>query len=373
MRFKILWFLLILSSYTSSILFAQIKNDPKNDDDEVVKIETQLVDVPIVVNDKTGKPLLNLKQSNFVVYEDGARQEIADFSATTAPFEVALLLDTSGSTRSDLELIQRSAESFISSLRPGDRVSIIAFKTDNDGKRKFAASEIVSGLTDNRGALKAALEKVGTSNGTPYYDSLLQVVGKVFRDKPKEEFRGRRALVALTDGVDSTSSADFDEAKEELGKAGIVCFFIKIDTSEAFEASIQGDCETSTRFSAAQIRRYYRKFYPKGSDAEKVFDFCQLGGFERLAISKRLYELAGTEMNTLAKSSGGKVFPVADLSEARSAFKSVAAEIGTKYSLGYYSSNEKRDGTYRKIKVELKGLPAGALLRAREGYTAPVN
>lgn len=372
MRFKILCFLLILSSNISGILLAQVKNDPKKDDDEVLRIDTQLVDVPIVVNDKTGKPLLNLKQSNFVVYEDGARQEISDFSATTAPFEVALLLDTSGSTRSDLQLIQRSAESFIASLRPGDRVSIIAYKTGNDGKQKFAVSEVVSGLTDNRTALKAALEKVSTSNGTPYYDSLLQVVGKVFRDKPKEEFRGRRALVALTDGVDSTSSADFDEAREDLEQAGIVCFFIQVDTREFFEENLLGDCMGATRFSTAQIRRYYRKFYPK-ADVEKVYDFCQLGDFERLAISKKLYELAGTEMNLLAKSSGGNVFPVADLSEARNAFRSVAAEIGTKYSLGYYSSNEKRDGTYRKIRVELKGLPAGAQLRAREGYTAPTN
>jgi Ca-activated chloride channel family protein len=78
-------------------------------------------------------------------------------------------------------------------------------------------------------------------------------------------------------------------------------------------------------------------------------------------------------MNRMARSSGGKVFPVADLSEARSAFKAVAEEIGTKYSLGYYSSNEKRDGTYRKIRVELKSAPPGAVVRAREGYTAPVN
>jgi hypothetical protein len=64
-------------------------------------------------------------------------------------------------------------------------------------------------------------------------------------------------------------------------------------------------------------------------------------------------------MENLAKNSGGKVFPATDVSEAR-AFKAVADEIGTKYSLGYYSSNEKRDGTYRKIKIELKGVPAGA-------------
>ncbi|HMS43360.1 MAG TPA: hypothetical protein PKE69_24235, partial [Pyrinomonadaceae bacterium] len=62
-----------------------------------------------------------------------------------------------------------------------------------------------------------------------------------------------------------------------------------------------------------------------------------------------------------------------DLSGARTAFKKVADVIGTKYSLGYYSSNEKRDGTFRKIKVELKGIPAGATVRAREGYTAPTK
>ena len=75
----------------------------------------------------------------------------------------------------------------------------------------------------------------------------------------------------------------------------------------------------------------------------------------------------------MAKNSGGKVFPVGELSEARIAFKKVADEIGTKYSLGYYPSNEKRDGTYRKIKVELKNVPASVTVNAREGYTAPKN
>ena len=120
------------------------------------------------------------------------------------------------------------------------------------------------------------------------------------------------------------------------------------------------------------MRRYYRSFGPK-ADIERTDDFCKLGDFERLAVSKKLYEIADQEMNTLAKLSGGKLFAVSDLSEARSAFKYVADEIGTKYSLGYYSSNEKRDGTYRRIRVELKGVAPGAVVRAREGYTAPTN
>ncbi len=369
MRNKMFFLWVVLSLITSAPFYGQ---DKKNDDDEVLRIDTQLVDVPIVVMDKNGKPLLDLKKNNFVVYEDGKIQEITDFSTTSAPFEVALLLDTSGSTRSDLELIQRAAASFIASLRPGDKVSIIAFKGDKKDDKSVAVSEVLTPLTDDRNKLKNVLAQVKTSNGTPYYDGLLQVVEKVFNEKPKDEFRGRRALVALTDGVDSTSAASFDEVRENIEQTGIVSYFIQVNTREFFEENLLGDCESTLRFSAAQIRRYYRTFYPK-SKIEKISAFCQLGDFERLDISKRLYELADKEMQDLAKMSGGKVFAVDDLSEARNAFKKVADEIGTKYSIGYYPVNEKRDGTFRKIKIELKGIPAGAQIRAREGYTAPIN
>lgn len=366
MRLRKLLILLMIFGSLSAV-FAQTDQD-----DEILKIDTQIVDVPIVVTDKTGKPLLNLKQSNFLIYEDGKRQEISDFSATAAPFEVALLLDTSGSTRSDLALIQRAAANFITSLRNGDKVSIVAYNSTRTDKQTQAVSEVLSSLTDNRTQLKAALEQVKTSNGTPYYDSLLQVTEKIFASPAKEDFRGRRALVALTDGVDSTSLAEFEEAREELEKAGIICYFIQVDTREFFEENLLGDCESAIRFSQAQIRRYYRQF-GKNSRMEKAANFCQLGDFERLDVSKSLYDLANRQMNTLAKNSGGKVFPVADFTEARNAFKSVADEIGTKYSVGYYSSNEKRDGSYRKIKIELKGVPVGAQIRAREGYNAPAN
>lgn len=344
----------------------------KNDDDEVLRIDTQLVEVPLVVTDKSGKPLLNLKQNNFAVYENGKLQEVAEFFTTSAPFEVALLLDTSGSTRSDLAVIQRAAENFINSLRPGDRVSIIAFKSFVEDNRSVAASEVLCDLTDDRAKLKDALLRVKTSNGTPYYDGLLQVTEQVFRQKQAGDFRGRRALVALTDGVDSTSIGGFDEVEEKFAEAGFISYFIQVNTRDFFEENLLGDCQGAMRFSAAQIRRYYRTFY-RNSKVEKTFDFCKLGDFERLAISKALYELADLEMQRLAKNSGGKIFPVVDLTEARAAFKKVADEIGTKYSLGYYPSDDRRDGTYRKIEVKLKGIPAGAVVQAREGYTAPKN
>jgi VWFA-related protein len=361
-RFKKLLFLV---ACTASLFVAGSAQDK----DEIIRVETQLVDVPVAVTTPAGEPMRGLKQSNFVVYEDGKKQDITDFSAQAEPFEVALLLDTSGSTRNDLALIQRSAQYFIDNLRPGDRVSIVSFSEAQDAKSAFAVPEVLTPLTDDRKVLTAALNRVHTSNGTPYYDSLLQIAERVFKDPPTEAFRGRRALVALTDAVDSSSVDEFDAAKEELEAKSIIGFFIRVDTREDFESQLGGDCQTAIHFSAAQIRRYYRSISGKGG--ERAVTFCQLGEFERLAVSKRLYEIADMQMDDLAKTSGGKVFQAGDLTDARAAFKGVADEIGTKYTIGYYSSNEKHDGTYRHIKVDVVGLPKGTTVRARDGYNAP--
>ncbi len=338
-------------------------------EDEVIRVETELIDVPVQVLDKTGKPILGLSRSSFVINEDGKQQEIAEFSTTAAPMEVALLLDTSGSTRAELNLIRRAAQQFIDSLREGDRVAIISFRTNTSGGVAEAVPEIVQTLTGDRAALSRSLESVGTSNGTPYYDALIEIAEKVFGDEPNAAFRGRRALVALTDGVDSTSATDFSEPKELLEQAGIATYFIKVNTRPYFEENLLGDCQTAIRFSRAQIRRYYSGF-GTGSNVERAVDFCQLGEFERLAVSKSLYEIADAEMAELAKLSGGRVFPIDGISGARLAFRQVADELGTMYSIGYYSANEAKDGKFRSIKVTVKGVPPGSQIRAREGYTA---
>lgn len=341
-------------------------------EDDVLRIDTQLVDVPVSVIDGSGRPVTGLGPMNFEIYEDGKLQEIASFSATDEPFEVALLLDTSGSTRADLELIVRAAEYFIGSLRPGDRVAIVAFNQRADGRVVEAYPEILSGLTGDRIQLKQSLARIGTSSGTPFYDGLLQVAEEVFGEKPEKRFRGRRALVALTDGVDSTSFWDYDRAAKLLLRSGAAAYFIRIDTQEAFERNLLGDCSTATHFSPSQIRRYYDLF-PKNSGMEKIYDFCKIGDFSRLDMSKSLYKLAKEEMAEIAGKSGGRVFQAADVRDAALAFREVAMEIGTKYSVGYYSSNDRRDGSYRRITVKLKGLPKGTDVRAREGYSAPEN
>src|SRR6186713_2970289 len=132
-------FLLIFLSASMCAFYGQTK--PPSEEKEVIRVDTELVDVPLTVTDKTGKPILSLKKNNFALFEDGKPQQIEEFTAINAPFEVALLLDTSGSTRADLDLIRAAARTFISSLRPGDRVSIIAFRSIVKGDRSVSVPD----------------------------------------------------------------------------------------------------------------------------------------------------------------------------------------------------------------------------------------
>jgi Ca-activated chloride channel family protein len=333
-----------------------------------VRVDTQLITVPVVVRDQEGRPVTGLTASAFQLYEDNLPQPVATFATSDAPFEVALLLDTSGSTRAGIALIRSAAFAFIESLRPGDRVAILSFDSTDEGRAKLATVGVQSYLTDDREALRQALQNIGASNGTPYYDALESVVKDIFRDPPQPELRGRRALVALTDGVDSSSVSDFAMVRAHALQAGLLAYFVQVDTEDYVEDRLLADCQDdrALRLSRAQLERYRRTFVPRADRADYA-DFCRLGGFERMAISRSLYQLARQEMDQLARDTGGRTFQATDLYAARTAFAEVAAEIGRQYSLGYYSTNKARDGRFRQIRVDVRRI-AGAQVSAREGY-----
>jgi VWFA-related protein len=197
------------------------------------------------------------------------------------------------------------------------------------------------------------------------------VARDVFRDRPTEQTRGRRALVALTDGVDSTSESGFEDAREQLKRSGVVSYFVLVNTEDYVEDRLMQDCEDdgALRLSNTQLRRYQRVIAP-GAAAEDFSNFCRMGQFERMHASRTLYQMARAEMSSLARESGGKTFAAADLRDARRAFRQVAEDIGTQYSIGYYSTNTARDGAFRKISVQVRTVK-DAQVRAREGYQAP--
>ena len=338
---------------------------------DVVRVETQLVTVPAVVTDRNGRPMAGLRAENFVVFEDGKEQRVTNFATTDTPFEIALLLDTSGSTREELGLIRDAANAFINALRPGDRVGIVAFNNVSRNGSPLATVDVLSGLESDRKVLRATIENLGTSNGTPFYDGLGRVADQVFRDPPSKEMRGRRAVVALTDGVDSSSDSGYDDARAKLVRAGLACYFIQVNTEDYVEDRLLKDCQDDGRLtlSAKQLERFRSLFVPQ-AQKEDYQDFCRMGQFERMDISRQLYNLARKEMGAMARDSGGRAFAANNQQEAQAAFAQVANEIGTQYSMGYYPSNKTRDGRFRQIKVEMRGVK-DASVRAREGYFAP--
>jgi Ca-activated chloride channel family protein len=342
------------------------------DEGDVVRVETQLVSVPAVVTNSAGRPVPGLRAENFLLFENGQPQKISNFATTETPFEIALLLDTSGSTRVDVGLIRQAANAFIDALRPGDRVAIVGFNTARQGQGVAAKVDVLAKLTEDRKLLRAAIANLGSSNGTPFYDALERIVNDVFREAPREEVRGRRAIVALTDGVDSTSDSDFQSARSKLRQSGVASYFIEVNTEDFVEDRLLKDCEDDGRLtlSAKQLQRYRQVFVPRARPEDFV-DFCQMGPFERMQISRDLYNLARREMDDLARGSGGRNFLAASLQDARAAFGRVATEIGTQYSLGYYPTNKARDGKFRTIRVEVQGQTDKPQVRAREGYFAP--
>src|SRR5215213_4258028 len=240
------------------------------DEGDVVRVDTQLVSVPAVVTDASGRPLPGLRPENFRIIEDGQPQTIANFGTTETPFEIALLLDTSGSTRDDVALIRSAANSFIEALRPGDRVGVVAFNTARTIAEPIAAVEVLTPLTGDREQLRAAIENLGASQGTPYYDGLERVADSIFRQQPRDEVR-RRAVVALTDGVDSTSNSDFGTAKMKLSRAGISCYFIQVNTEDFVEDRLMKDCRDDGQLSLSQSeRRKFQQLLPDGPVRKNV-------------------------------------------------------------------------------------------------------
>lgn len=338
------------------------------DENDVVRVDTQLITVPVVVRDQQGRRMTGLTASAFQLYEDGLPQRVASFAASDTPFEIALFLDTSGSTRADIALIRGAAYAFIESLRPGDRVAILSFTTTEDGRKNLATVAVQSYLTADHQALRDALQNIRSSSGTPYYDAVEQTVKDIFHDPPAPESRGRRALVALTDGVDSSSLSDFASMRAHFLEAGLLAYFVEIDTENYVEDRLLANCDDdrTLRLSHAQLERYRRIFDPRADGADYA-DFCRLGSFQRMAINRSLYNLARQEMGQLARDTGGRTFQAIGLDAARDAFAEVAAEIGRQYSIGYYSTNPSTDGRFRKIRVDLRGI-TGAQVSAREGY-----
>src|SRR5215204_4125998 len=195
----------------------EAEEEQEVDDGEAVKVETNLVTVPIIASDSGGRYIPDLKAEEFTVSEDNAEQKVAFFATVTEPFSVVLMIDTSASaTVEKLRQVQEAAVYFTEQLREGDRVKVISF---DDELRDLCD------FTSDRAALAAAIRSTRQGKGTRMYDAFDHAY-RVLR-----RLKGRKAVIMLTDGVDSYSARrTYDDNRRAVEESDVIVYPVRFDT-----------------------------------------------------------------------------------------------------------------------------------------------
>jgi len=191
-----------------------------------LKIDTDLVTVPVIATDRADVYVPDLVKDEFTIYEDGVKQEIEFFATVRTPFTMVLMLDTSASAQEKLPRIQRAAKTFLEQLQPADRVKVISFD-----ERVYELSQ----FTDDRAELRNAIDSTKPGQGTKLYDAFKYVLSDLSRVKA-----ARKAIIIFTDGVDSYSdSTTYGDNIRQLEESSVIVYPIRYDTRHETEALLR--------------------------------------------------------------------------------------------------------------------------------------
>ena len=308
------------------------KQKPVPPEDEPIKLHTTLVQVPVIVKESGGRYLTDLKRDEFTIYEDGVKQNVEFFGTVEEPFNVALLLDSSGSTAEQLERIKAAALAFIENLRPQDKVMVLEF---NDTVR------ILCELTGDRKRIEGAIGDIKPGDFTQVYEAVYTAVWEKL-----SEIEGRKAVILFSDGIDTASSeiSMEDTLDAIIESEDVIVYPIRYST--------RGDVE----------RKLEKKFtIQMASNNQKANEDRE----KAMRELDRSYREADEYLFEMARLSGGVVERADQLTELKAAFGRIADELRRQYLLGYYPPNNKNDKE-RRISVTVSR--PGAVVRARPGY-----
>ncbi|MEO8073659.1 MAG: VWA domain-containing protein [Acidobacteriota bacterium] len=308
---------------------------PANPDEEVIKVETNLVTIPVSVSDRNGFYIPNLNKQNFKVFENGVEQEIAYFGTSEQPFTVVLLIDVSPSTAYKIEEIQAAAAAFVQQLNPQDQVMVIEFDS---------SVHVLTEVTGDRDKINKAIRKTGFGDGT----SLYEAVDFSLR-KRLDKIEGRKAIVLFTDGVDTTSvRANFEETVRDAEESDAVIFPIYYNTflnNIGIGGGGGGVMSTPPTLGL-----------PGG-----------IGGRQSTAGVSAEYTRGRAYLTELAAATGGKLFRAESTPGGlTNAVESIAEELRRQYSIGYYPSASGETGERRQIRVRVDRPKL--IIRARDSY-----
>lgn len=297
-----------------------VKNtEPRLDAADVIRVPTDLVTIPVRIASLDGKPVTGVARGEFKIFEDGVEQDIAYFSDDEQPFTVALVLDMSYSSAFKLDEIQTAARIFVSKLRQADRVMVVSF----DEKARVLCEP-----TNDRRVLRLAIESSEIGSGTALYDTLDTVLGLKLAT-----VSGRRAIVVLGDGVDTSSvTAGARMVEQKFLGGDVIVYPIQYDTFDDVQKSKRKDAEI--RFDDND-RPYVVSSPPKKGEREQD------------------YESARAFFKNISAFTGGRVYRVTSTTNLNAAFSNIADELRKIYSVGYYPAGDRKSGAAYDIKVRV--------------------
>lgn len=305
-------------------------------DDDPIRVDSAIVRVNVGVVDPRGRPITTLDRSEFTVFEDGEKQEISRFEAASAPFSVVMLLDMSGSTKSFRQNIKLSAARFLDALDPNDRVAVVEF---------YSKINLLNDFTTNR---TTAAQSIAVANGagdTDLYKALLFSLDRL----SKEESR-RKAIVVLTDGVD-TDMRDADRKLLSTVQPEAVLSALRPEASETLNRILnRSDLQGVTIYPLA---------LPTGDPARLA---------DPTPMQIALFSTARARLKLIAERTGGTLNEIERLDQMARLYAAVAADLRTLYTIEYQPKNARRDGKWRTIKVDVSNPEL--ILRSRTGYFA---
>jgi VWFA-related protein len=317
------------------------------DDDVVERVESNLVLLNVGVADSRGRAITDLSRSDFVVYEDGVRQNITSFEPTTAPFSLVLLLDMSGSTLNFRPTLKQSAIRFLDALAPEDRVSVVAFWRERKKDKAEENLKVLTDFTSDRKEISFAITRAEGSGQTNLYDGLRFALRQLAREGQR-----RKAVVVLTDGKDTEL--------ESLDRAATA----RANTDQEALAAVKPEESAPLRAVLDAADRQGVTVYPlvlPSSDLKRLA--------KPLPQQVAIYTAARARLQTLADRTGGRLHAINRLEDLGRLYAEVAAELRTLYSIAYQSSSTRqRDGSWRAVNIEV--TRAELIARARPGYFA---
>jgi Ca-activated chloride channel homolog len=320
---------------------------------DVVRVSTSLVSVPVSVMDRAGKYVPNLQQRDFRIFEDGVEQQVAYFASVEKPFTVALVIDTSGSTRFKMDEIQDAALAFVDQLRPDDRVMVVSFNDD---------IKVLAEPTNDRYVLRDAIRRTRPGDGTKLYDALDMVINKRLN-----RIQGRKAIVLFTDGVDTTSKrASYQSTVRDAEELDALIYPVQYDTYQDMQGGGGGGNWPGGGGGGRRTGNTAMDILIGILGGGGVGMGGGGGGGGGMGTSRSDYERADAYLRDLAEKTGARGYRADNMYNMSEAFRLIAEELRRQYSLGYYPKSAAQSGQRRQIRVRVN--QPGLIVRARDSY-----